>query len=136
MSLLYTYILHSDICRLAVRFLVVNGDFDCKFPLCLAPVAPSRPVCGIQGTAEYWDNISLSCMSEEGSPSPTYKWKSYSVLNAPRPLPPRANESRPFICIHCNILLHVPAVFESQLEMGAQKACVVLTVMLAPHSFL
>uniref|UniRef100_A0A8C4ZEN6 Ig-like domain-containing protein n=1 Tax=Gadus morhua TaxID=8049 RepID=A0A8C4ZEN6_GADMO len=58
----------------------------------LVLVAPSRPVCGIQGTAEYWNNISLSCMSEEGSPSPTYKWKSYSVLNAPRPYPLRATE--------------------------------------------
>ncbi|CAL8370741.1 unnamed protein product [Arctogadus glacialis] len=58
----------------------------------LVLVAPSRPVCGIQGTAEYWNNISLSCMSEEGSPSPTYKWKSYSVLNAPRPFPLRATE--------------------------------------------
>ncbi|CAL8267167.1 unnamed protein product [Lota lota] len=58
----------------------------------LVLVAPSKPICGIQGNAEYWNNISLSCMSEEGSPSPTYEWKSYSVLNVPRRFPPRTTE--------------------------------------------
>ncbi|XP_041663366.1 cell surface A33 antigen-like [Cheilinus undulatus] len=53
---------------------------------------PSPPVCNIQGTAEYWHDIVLTCMSEEGSPKPSYKWKSHSVENIPRPFPPKTTE--------------------------------------------
>lgn len=60
------------------------------------PVAPSRPICNIQGRAEYFHNITLTCMSEEGSPGPTYDWKSYSVDNSPRQLPPKATQSMRF----------------------------------------
>ncbi|XP_072300028.1 V-set and immunoglobulin domain-containing protein 2 [Eucyclogobius newberryi] len=55
-------------------------------------VAPSSPICQIQGKAEYWHNISLTCLSEEGSPIPLYDWKSFSVENTPRPFPPKTTE--------------------------------------------
>ncbi|XP_060786530.1 cell surface A33 antigen [Neoarius graeffei] len=55
-------------------------------------VAPSDPVCKIKGTAEYGHNISLTCVSEEGSPAPTYQWQSYDVKNIPRPFPPKATD--------------------------------------------
>ncbi|XP_074551436.1 V-set and immunoglobulin domain-containing protein 2-like [Halichoeres trimaculatus] len=58
----------------------------------LVLVPPSKPVCRIQGTAEYGHNISLTCMSEEGSPQPSYKWSSYSVENNPRNFPPKTTE--------------------------------------------
>ncbi|KAM9851223.1 uncharacterized protein ACBR49_006523 [Aulostomus maculatus] len=51
-------------------------------------VAPSVPLCTIQGRAEYWQNITLTCKSEEGSPKPVYQWKSYSVESIPRRLTP------------------------------------------------
>uniref|UniRef100_A0A3Q3X0X5 Ig-like domain-containing protein n=1 Tax=Mola mola TaxID=94237 RepID=A0A3Q3X0X5_MOLML len=47
-------------------------------------VAPSTPICSIQGTAEYGQNINLTCKSEEGSPPPTYKWESRDVKNMPQ----------------------------------------------------
>nr|XP_033473246.1 cell surface A33 antigen-like [Epinephelus lanceolatus] len=51
-------------------------------------VAPSTPICKIEGKAEYGQNINLTCKSEEGSPPPTYKWDSRDVRNVPRvPLP-------------------------------------------------
>ncbi|XP_056415857.1 cell surface A33 antigen isoform X2 [Hyla sarda] len=53
-------------------------------------VAPSKPVCGIAGTAEYGQVIQLTCNSEEGSPIPAYTWKSYSPQNVERPLPQTA----------------------------------------------
>ncbi|KAK2839954.1 hypothetical protein Q5P01_013694 [Channa striata] len=56
----------------------------------LVKVPPSAPICKLQGTAEYWHNISLTCMSEEGSPKPIYKWESYTVENKQRPFPPKA----------------------------------------------
>ncbi|XP_058248840.1 cell surface A33 antigen [Hemibagrus wyckioides] len=55
-------------------------------------VAPSDPVCKIKGTAEYGQNISLTCVSEEGSPAPTYQWQSYDVKNVQRPHPPKTTE--------------------------------------------
>ncbi|KAM6978730.1 V-set and immunoglobulin domain-containing protein 2-like isoform 2-T2 [Tautogolabrus adspersus] len=58
----------------------------------LVLVPPSPPICGIQGTAEYWHDISLTCESEEGSPLPSYKWMSYSVENISRQFPPKTTE--------------------------------------------
>ncbi|XP_057709063.1 cell surface A33 antigen-like [Corythoichthys intestinalis] len=58
----------------------------------LVLVPPSKPLCRLQGTAEYWHDVTLTCMSEEGSPKPSYKWKSYSVENAPRQFPPKTTE--------------------------------------------
>lgn len=55
----------------------------------LVLVAPSPPICDIEGEAEYFQDIKITCKSEEGSPAPTYGWKSYSVTNKPRPFPPK-----------------------------------------------
>ncbi|XP_028292166.1 cell surface A33 antigen-like [Gouania willdenowi] len=52
--------------------------------------APSTPVCTIQGKAEKGENISLSCHSEKGSPSPSYRWDARDVRNRPRYLYHRA----------------------------------------------
>ncbi|KAJ0005529.1 hypothetical protein NQD34_015423, partial [Periophthalmus magnuspinnatus] len=90
-----------------------NGNFQCSvlipgddegtsaattFVLVLVP--PSSPVCRIQGKAEYWQNITLTCVSEEGSPVPQYKWKTYSVENIPRAFPPKTTESKSLIYLH------------------------------------
>uniref|UniRef100_UPI0037E9A1DB cell surface A33 antigen-like n=1 Tax=Semicossyphus pulcher TaxID=241346 RepID=UPI0037E9A1DB len=53
-------------------------------------VAPSTPICKIQGKAEYGQNINLTCKSKEGSPAPTYSWESRDVRNVPRVATPRA----------------------------------------------
>ncbi|XP_061649110.1 cell surface A33 antigen-like [Phyllopteryx taeniolatus] len=58
----------------------------------LVLVPPSKPLCRLQGTAEYWHNVTLTCTSQEGSPKPTYEWKSYSVENVPRQFPPKTTE--------------------------------------------
>uniref|UniRef100_A0A8C6UC45 Ig-like domain-containing protein n=1 Tax=Neogobius melanostomus TaxID=47308 RepID=A0A8C6UC45_9GOBI len=82
-----------------------NGNFQCTVLIpdddegtpsastsVLVLVPPSPPICTIQGKAEYWNNITLTCMSEEGSPNPLYEWKSYSVDNRPRSFPPKTTE--------------------------------------------
>ncbi|KAM6955173.1 cell surface A33 antigen-like [Lycodopsis pacificus] len=58
----------------------------------LVLVPPSKPICMIQGEAAYWHNITLTCMSEEGSPTPLYEWTSYSVENVRKQLPPKTTE--------------------------------------------
>ncbi|AWP01314.1 putative cell surface A33 antigen-like [Scophthalmus maximus] len=55
-------------------------------------VAPSKPVCSIQGKAEYGQNVNLTCLSAEGSPPPTYKWDSRDVRNMPRVAAPRTTD--------------------------------------------
>ncbi|XP_039990209.1 cell surface A33 antigen-like [Xiphias gladius] len=55
-------------------------------------VAPSKPICKLQGKAEYGQNINLTCVSEEGSPPPTYKWESRDVRNMPRVAEPRTTD--------------------------------------------
>ncbi|XP_070689632.1 cell surface A33 antigen-like [Pempheris klunzingeri] len=55
-------------------------------------VAPSKPICAIQGKAEYGQNINLTCFSEEGSPKPTYKWESRDVRNMPQIADPRTTD--------------------------------------------
>ncbi|KAG5851600.1 hypothetical protein ANANG_G00053370 [Anguilla anguilla] len=57
-------------------------------------VAPSKPICKVEGKTEYGQDITLSCMSEEGSPVPTYTWKRFSVQNQPAPFPPKATEAK------------------------------------------
>ncbi|KAA0715619.1 A33 antigen Glycoprotein [Triplophysa tibetana] len=58
----------------------------------LVQVSPSKPICKLVGTAEYGQNISLTCVSEEGSPTPTYKWEPYDVKNVLRPFPSKTTE--------------------------------------------
>uniref|UniRef100_A0A3B3W2A0 Cell surface A33 antigen-like n=1 Tax=Poecilia latipinna TaxID=48699 RepID=A0A3B3W2A0_9TELE len=55
-------------------------------------VAPSKPICKIEGTASYGQNVSLTCVSEEGSPPPTYKWNRYDVQNNSGAFPPKTTE--------------------------------------------
>ncbi|XP_053471828.1 cell surface A33 antigen [Ictalurus furcatus] len=55
-------------------------------------VAPSKPICAVQGKAEFYQNINLTCRSEEGMPAPAYKWQSYDVNNNPRQNPPKATD--------------------------------------------
>uniref|UniRef100_A0A3B3W392 Cell surface A33 antigen-like n=1 Tax=Poecilia latipinna TaxID=48699 RepID=A0A3B3W392_9TELE len=60
-------------------------------------VAPSKPICKIEGTASYGQNVSLTCVSEEGSPPPTYKWNRYDVQNNSGAFPPKTTESTLFL---------------------------------------
>ncbi len=59
---------------------------------CCIPVAPSPPICNVVGKTEYFENIELTCRSEEGTPTPAYKWQSYNVNNNARQLPLKATD--------------------------------------------
>lgn len=60
-------------------------------------MAPSAPDCKIQGTAQYGQDITLSCLSAEGSPPPTYSWERRNVQNQPVPQPPKTTDSKQHI---------------------------------------
>lgn len=57
-------------------------------------VAPSTPVCKQQGTAQYSQDITLTCASAEGSPTPTYSWKRFNVQNQSVPQDSRTTDSK------------------------------------------
>ncbi|KAF7215605.1 glycoprotein A33 [Nothobranchius furzeri] len=106
------------------------------FLLVLEP--PSQPVCTLQGSAEYFHNITLTCKSQEGSPQPVYQWATYSVENIPREFPPKTTQNNGvlslfnisrdssgfFICLSsneigsasCNFTL---AVMPSSMKLGS-----------------
>uniref|UniRef100_A0A668SLF3 Ig-like domain-containing protein n=1 Tax=Oreochromis aureus TaxID=47969 RepID=A0A668SLF3_OREAU len=97
--------------KLSSISLADNKDFECRVQIpvdkkgkqtdkqkwvCLL-AAPSKPICKIQGTAEYHQNISLICVSEEGSPPPTYSWERRDVTNNPVPHDPSTTDSKKHI---------------------------------------
>ncbi|XP_015226703.1 PREDICTED: cell surface A33 antigen-like [Cyprinodon variegatus] len=82
-----------------------NKEFECEVQIpsddegklidatrLIVLVAPSPPICKIEGKAEYGQNINITCKSEEGSPAPTYKWQSRDVRNALRAPWPRTTD--------------------------------------------
>ncbi|XP_029937178.1 cell surface A33 antigen-like [Myripristis murdjan] len=94
---------------------------------------PSPPICRIQGNAEYWNNISLTCVSEKGSPKPSYAWQSYSVQNVPRQFPPRTTEKDGVLSLF-NISMETSGFYicESTNRVGSASCNLTLTVM--PYS--
>nr|XP_046247699.1 cell surface A33 antigen-like [Scatophagus argus] len=91
--------------KLSSIALVDNKVFECRVQIpgddegkpadtarLVVLVAPSPPLCKIEGKAEYGQDIKLTCLSEEGSPPPTYKWESRDVKNLPRVADPRTTD--------------------------------------------
>uniref|UniRef100_A0A3P8SD80 Ig-like domain-containing protein n=1 Tax=Amphiprion percula TaxID=161767 RepID=A0A3P8SD80_AMPPE len=99
----------------------------------LVLVAPSKPICGIQGTAEYYQKITLTCKSEEGSPAPTYSWKTYSVQNMPRPFPPKTTEKDGALSLF-NITRETSGFFVCTSENRIGSASCNLTLVVEPPS--
>ncbi|XP_056589641.1 cell surface A33 antigen-like [Triplophysa dalaica] len=94
-------------------------------------VAPSTPDCKIAGVAEYGQNINLTCLSEEGTPKPTYKWQSHDVNNIPRPNPPKTTEQNGILSLY-NISKDTSGYFicTSTNEIRSAKCNITLAVML------
>ncbi|XP_062866596.1 glycoprotein A33 (transmembrane), paralog a [Trichomycterus rosablanca] len=63
-------------------------------------VAPSKPTCTIQGKTEFWQNITITCLSKEGTPDPTYKWQSFDTTSNLRPLPLRATDVKGVLSLY------------------------------------
>ncbi|XP_078089086.1 LOW QUALITY PROTEIN: glycoprotein A33 (transmembrane), paralog a [Mustelus asterias] len=64
----------------------LDGNRDGRIDVTVL-VPPSKPICAIEGKAEYGQNVKLTCHSKEGSPKPTYSWQSFSGQNQLRQLP-------------------------------------------------
>ncbi|KAL7852709.1 hypothetical protein SRHO_G00184940 [Serrasalmus rhombeus] len=93
-------------------------------------VAPSVPECKIVGKAEYFQNINLTCQSSEGTPTPTYKWASYDVKNAPRPNPLKSTDVNGVLSLY-NISVDTSGYFicTSSNKIRSQTCNLTLAVM-------
>uniref|UniRef100_A0A3P9HXQ6 Ig-like domain-containing protein n=1 Tax=Oryzias latipes TaxID=8090 RepID=A0A3P9HXQ6_ORYLA len=70
----------------------ISGDDEGTTAASTSVLPPSPPICRIQGKVEYYHDINLTCMSEEGSPKPVYTWTTFSVENIPRQFPPKTTQ--------------------------------------------
>ncbi|XP_063744650.1 cell surface A33 antigen-like [Eleginops maclovinus] len=95
----------------------------------LVLVPPSQPICRIQGEASYFHNISLTCMSEEGSPQPAYEWKTFSVKNIPRSFPAKTTEKNGVLSLF-NISMETSGFFicTSTNQIGSSSCNLTLAV--------
>ncbi|XP_052421661.1 cell surface A33 antigen isoform X4 [Carassius gibelio] len=114
-------------------FVQIPGDIDGKISdttFLLVQVAPSQPVCKVVGTAEYGHNISLTCVSEEGSPKPTYKWERYSVQNMPQAFPLKTTEKDGVLSL-VNVSMETSGYYicQSINKVGTAKCNMTLSVM-------
>ncbi|XP_072513002.1 glycoprotein A33 (transmembrane), paralog a [Salminus brasiliensis] len=93
-------------------------------------MAPSKPICKIQGKAEYEQNINLTCYSEQGTPTPTYQWASFDVRNVSRPYPPKATVVNGVLSLY-NISSDTSGYFicTSSNKRGTQTCNLTLAVM-------
>ncbi|XP_030643419.1 cell surface A33 antigen [Chanos chanos] len=93
-------------------------------------VPPSDPVCEIKGATEYGHDISLTCVSEEGSPTPTYQWQGYDVSNLQRPFPPKTTQQNGVLSLF-NMSREMSGYYvcTSTNKMGSAKCNVTLAVM-------
>ncbi|XP_052349064.1 V-set and immunoglobulin domain-containing protein 1-like [Oncorhynchus keta] len=96
-------------------------------------VAPSVPVVSVQGEAEYWNNINLTCVSEEGSPAPTYSWKTNDIRNTPRVFPPRTTEKNGVLSLF-NISMETSGFFICTATNQVRSASSNFTLTVMPPS--
>ncbi|KAM7014892.1 LOW QUALITY PROTEIN: cell surface A33 antigen-like [Tautogolabrus adspersus] len=96
-------------------------------------VAPSKPICKIQGKTEYGQNINLTCVSEEGSPPPTYKWESRDVSNTPRIAMPRSTDKGGLLSLY-NISKDTSGFFICTSSNKIRSATCNITVAVMPPS--
>ncbi|XP_072253736.1 V-set and immunoglobulin domain-containing protein 1-like [Leuresthes tenuis] len=96
----------------------------------LVLVPPTPPICTLQGQADFFHDVTLSCKSEEGSPPPVYKWTSYGVGNIPRQFPPKTTEKDGVLSLF-NISRETSGFYicESTNEVGFAKCNFTLAVM-------
>uniref|UniRef100_A0A672R3P9 Cell surface A33 antigen-like n=2 Tax=Sinocyclocheilus grahami TaxID=75366 RepID=A0A672R3P9_SINGR len=114
-------------------FVQIPGDIEGKTAdtsFLLVQVAPSQPLCKVVGTAEYGHNISLTCVSEEGSPTPTYKWERYNVKNVPQAFPLKTTEKDGVLSL-VNVSMETSGYYIclSSNKVGSAKCNMTLTVM-------
>ncbi|XP_059137067.1 cell surface A33 antigen [Peromyscus eremicus] len=116
-----------------------NGTYECSVSLLsdlqgtsksrvrlLVLVAPSKPDCGITGEPVIGNNINLTCLSAEGSPTPQYSWSSYDTQNQPRPVAQPVS-GQPLILKNISTEMAGYYICTSRNDVGVQSCNITLT---------
>ncbi|CAL9701250.1 unnamed protein product [Knipowitschia caucasica] len=98
-------------------------------------VAPSPPICKIQGKAEYGQNINLTCHSKEGSPPPTYSWEDRDVRNMPRVRDPRTTDKGGILALY-NISKETSGYYTCTSRNKIRSASCNITLTVMPPSMM
>ncbi|KAK7166828.1 hypothetical protein R3I93_006565 [Phoxinus phoxinus] len=93
-------------------------------------VAPSTPVCKVEGTLEYSQDVRLSCRSEEGTPAPVYKWQRCDTNNRSQPNPENTTDLNGVLSLY-NITKETSGFFTctSTNEIRSASCNLILAVM-------
>ncbi|XP_015219489.2 glycoprotein A33 (transmembrane), paralog a [Lepisosteus oculatus] len=123
-----------------------NGTLECRLQIpgdnkgkkaakvnLIVLVAPSKPICKLEGTPEYGQNIKATCYSEEGSPQPTYKWQIYDVQNRPKPNPPKSTEENGILSL-VNVSIDTSGFYVCTSQNRISSAICNMTVSVMPPS--
>ncbi|XP_073702502.1 cell surface A33 antigen [Garra rufa] len=120
-------------------FIQIPGDIEGRTSdttFLLVQVAPSKPVCKVVGTAEYGHNINLTCVSEEGSPTPTYNWERYDFKDILQAFPIKTTEKNGVLSL-VNVSMETSGYYicQSTNTVGSAKCNMTLTVMPSSMNF-
>ncbi|CAL8379484.1 unnamed protein product [Arctogadus glacialis] len=96
-------------------------------------VAPSKPVCALQGKAEYGQNVNLTCLSAEGSPTPVYSWEQRDVRNTPRLRDPRTTDRGGILSLY-NLSMDTSGYFTCTSKNKIRSAACNITLTVLPPS--
>ncbi|KAJ3592950.1 hypothetical protein NHX12_005288 [Muraenolepis orangiensis] len=96
-------------------------------------VAPSTPVCKIEGKAEYGQNINLTCRSEEGSPTPVYSWAQQDVRQTPRIAAPRTTDKGGVLSLF-NVSMETSGYYTCTSKNKIRSASCNITLTVSPPS--
>ncbi|XP_031702468.1 cell surface A33 antigen-like isoform X2 [Anarrhichthys ocellatus] len=96
-------------------------------------VAPSTPICKIEGKAQYGQNINLTCLSAEGSPAPAYSWKSEDVRKHPRMPAPRTTDKGGILSLY-NISKETSGYYTCTSKNKIRSATCNITLTVMPPS--
>ncbi|TRY92726.1 hypothetical protein DNTS_024814 [Danionella cerebrum] len=110
-----------------------DGDSPSDTTNLIVLVAPSIPKCTVQGKTEYFQDITFNCSSEEGTPTPTYKWQIYDVNNMARPNPPKATDLNGVLSLY-NISKDASGYYVCTSSNEIRSAKCNLTVAVMPPS--
>ncbi|XP_041128421.1 cell surface A33 antigen-like [Polyodon spathula] len=120
----------SGFVECAVNIAKDNSGVNTRATNLLVLVAPSKPLCSLEGKAEYGQDLRLKCFSEEGSPPPVYKWTSYDVRNTLRPDPPKSKQENGMMTL-LNVSMDTSGFFicTSSNKISSSSCNITLAVM-------
>ncbi|XP_063356680.1 cell surface A33 antigen-like [Pelmatolapia mariae] len=132
--------------KLSSISLADNRNFECRVQIpgdkkgkpsattnLVVLVAPSTPACKIQGTAQYGQDITLTCASAEGSPTPTYSWKRFNVQNQSVPQEPKTTDKDGILSLY-NISKDTSGYYICTSQNKIRAATCNLTLSVMPPS--